>query len=200
MLYLTGHGSPKLREYANANENLGLLITPNTQYKVHDWPWWAADNGAFNKKTYVGDDKWIYWLNYMTADIENCLFATAPDVVGDARATLRRSLPWLPKIRILGYKAALVAQDGLENLIVPWDEFDVLFIGGTTEFKLGGGVRTLCLEAQARGKAIHCGRVNSYKRLQIAADLGCATCDGTFLAFAPDTNLARMQVWFDKLQ
>lgn len=44
----------------------------------------------------------------------------------------------LPKIRALGVPAALVAQDGLEDMVdrVPWDEFDVLFIGGSTAFKL----------------------------------------------------------------
>ena len=41
--------------------------------------------------------------------------------VGDAAATLTRSAPMLPRIRALGYPAALVAQDGLEHLAVPWD-------------------------------------------------------------------------------
>ena len=58
-----------------------------------------------------------------------CLFATAPDVVGDAQATLRRAymLGW---IRYAGLPAALVAQDGLEHLAIPWDDFDALFLGG----------------------------------------------------------------------
>lgn len=199
MLYLTGHANPALRAYAQEHDTLGLINTPNSQYKIHDWPFWAADNGAFNARTYVGDERWFAWLESLVSDAGNCLFATAPDVVGDATATLVRSLPWLPRIRELGFKAALVAQDGLENMVVPWDAFDVLFIGGTTEFKLGHGAARLAREARARNKAVHMGRVNSYKRIQFAADLGCQTTDGTFLAFGPSKNIPRMETWFRRL-
>jgi len=176
-----------------------LLNTPRSRLKLHDWPFWAADNGAFSGKTYVGDAKWFAWLERWKHESSTCLFATAPDVVGDAAATLVRSLPWLPLIRGLGYPAALVAQDGLENMVVPWDEFDVLFIGGTTEFKLGQGAADLAREALAHGKTVHMGRVNSYKRMRYADDLGCATTDGTFLAFGPDVNLPRLDSWFQRL-
>jgi hypothetical protein len=37
----------------------------------------------------------------------------------------------------LGYPAAFVAQDRWDETATPWDEFDVLFVGGSTEFKLG---------------------------------------------------------------
>lgn len=199
-MYLTGHASPKIRAHAIAHGNLGLLNTPNSRYEIHDWPYWAADNGAFNAKTYVGDLGWFTWLESRVAWLDNCLFATAPDVVGDAQATLDRSVPWLPHIRHLGYQAALVAQDGLERLRVPWDDFDVLFIGGSTQFKLGVGAIGLAHEAQRREKQVHMGRVNSYRRLQYADDLGCTTTDGTFLAFGPDVNLPRVQEWFSRLE
>jgi hypothetical protein len=188
-----------VRAYAVEHGNVGLLNTPNSSYLVHDWPVWAADNGAFNAKTYVGDERWFAWLERMAPWSGNCLFATAPDVVGDAQATLDRSLPWLPQIRALGYKAALVAQDGLEHLDVPWDAFDVLFIGGTDTFKLGPAAQGLMIEAKARGKNVHVGRVNSHKRLAYAAHFGADTADGTFLAKSPDVNLPRMQWWFTKL-
>src|SRR5690349_16728191 len=91
---------------------------------------WCADNGCFA-------DKWdeAVWWKFLVDNAHRastCLFAVAPDVVGDAAATLERSAPWLGKIRELGYPVAFVAQDGLEVLPVPWDEFDVLFIGGST--------------------------------------------------------------------
>jgi hypothetical protein len=41
------------------------------------------------------------------------------------------------------------------------------------------------------------GRVNSLKRLRYAAEIGCATADGTFVAFAPDINLQRCLTWVD---
>jgi hypothetical protein len=118
-------------------------------------------------------------------------------VVGDAAATLARSVPFLPKIRELGYPAALVAQDGLEDLEVPWDEFDVLFIGGSTDWKLGPAVRELVAEAKRRGKHVHMGRVNSAKRFRYAESIGCDTVDGTYLTFGPSVNLPRLMKWFD---
>lgn len=199
MLYLTGVSNPKVREYAASVDNLGLLSTPNSNLNLDGWKLWAADNGAFNAKTYVGDDKWFAWLASKAEHADRCLFATAPDVVGDAQATLDRSLPWLPKIRGLGYKAAFVAQDGLEDLTVPWDAFDVLFIGGSTEWKLGGAAAALTAEAKARGKQVHVGRVNSYKRLRYSESIGADTADGTFLAFGPDKNLPRLASWLERL-
>jgi hypothetical protein len=115
----------------------------------------------------------------------------------EAAATLEESLPWLPRIRDLGYPAAFAAQDGAEDLPMPWEDLDVLFLAGSTEWKLGEGARTLVDEAVRRAKPVHMGRVNSLKRLRYAAEIGCATADGTFVAFAPDINLQRCLTWVD---
>lgn len=157
---------------------------------------WCADNSCFGKN-YPGDDRWFAWLESLAEHSERCLFATAPDVIGDAAATLNRSLPWLPKIRELGFKAALVAQDGLENLDVPWDEFDCLFIGGSTEWKLSSGPQQLIAEAKERGKWVHVGRVNSRKRYNLFASLGCDSADGTYLVFGPEVNLPKLLSWIE---
>ena len=158
---------------------------------------WCADNGCFGT-AYVGDDAWWAWLvQHPGRDL--CRFAVAPDVVGDAAATLERSAPWLPRIRALGIPAAFVAQDGQENLPVPWDTFDVLFIGGSTNWKLGAEVRRLVIEAKAHGKPVHMGRVNSARRLRYAAHIGCDSADGTYLIFAPAMNLPRLLGWLTDL-
>lgn len=115
-----------------------------------------------------------------------------PDVLRNAAATLERSAPVLPRLREAGYPAALVGQDGLENLVVPWDEFDVLFLGGSTTWKLSRQAWSLSREAIKRGKRVHMGRVNSYKRLLYAQEIGCDSADGTFLAFAPTRRLLRI--------
>jgi hypothetical protein len=159
---------------------------------------WCADNGCFGKG-YPGDAEWIEWLTVNAVDAATCQFATAPDVVGDALATLARSAPWLQVIRDLGYPAALVAQDGLEDHVIPWETFDVLFIGGTTEWKLGTPARLIVSEAKAEGKRVHMGRVNSLRRLRYAEAIGCDTADGTYLAFGPDVNLVRLNGWLDAL-
>jgi hypothetical protein len=105
----------------------------------------------------------------------------------------------LPRIRVLGFPAALVAQDGLERLDVPWAAFDVLFIGGSTEWKLGEAARALVARAKARGKWVHMGRVNTRTRLRYADAIGCDSVDGTRLAFGPDDNLPRVLRWLGEL-
>lgn len=173
---------------------LDCIVTPRQGNRVPPGAHWCADNGVFGKG-YPGADAWFAWLSKFSP--ERCRFAVAPDVVGDARATLEASLPWLSKIRRLGMPAAFVAQDGAEIVGVPWDWFDVLFIGGSTEWKLGEHARALVAEAKARGKGVHMGRVNSRRRLRYAADIGCDSADGTYIAFGPDVNLPKVLDWLE---
>ncbi len=194
MLYLANPCAAPPVKAAMAEGTLGFIATPAQGNKRPPGVAWCADNGCFGKG-YPGDEKWLAWLAKHSADAADCLFATAPDVVGDAAATLARSAPFLQPIRDLGYPAALVAQDGLEDLPVPWDDFDVLFIGGSTEWKLGPAARELVREAKARGKHVHMGRVNSGKRYRYALDIGCDSVDGTFLTFSPTENLPRLMAW-----
>ncbi|MBM7770908.1 hypothetical protein JOD54_001112 [Actinokineospora baliensis] len=154
---------------------------------------WAADTGCFGSG-YPGDEAWLRWLDRLHGHYR-CLFATAPDVVGDARATLARSAPWFDAIRARGYRAALVAQDGLVERAIPWASIDVLFIGGTTDWKLSPDAAQLAQHAKRRGLWLHMGRVNSGKRWRYAKELDCDSADGTFLAFAPDANLERLRRW-----
>ena len=177
--------------------SLGLLDcieTPKQGNRPVEGATWCADNGCFGKG-YPGDDKWFAWLEANAHRADSCLFAVAPDVVGEAQATLDRSAPWFAPIRALGYPVAFVAQDGLESLTAPWDEFDVLFIGGSTEWKLGAEARALTVEAKRRGKHVHMGRVNSLARLRYADAIGCDSADGTYVAFGPDTNLPHVLGW-----
>lgn len=193
MDYLVNASSPAVRA-AIADGAVGMLCTPAEGRTPPGCVTWAADNGCFGQG-YPGDAAWLAWLDRLAPLAGSCLFATAPDVVGDAAATLDRSAPFLPLIRELGYPAALVAQDGLEHLSTPWDTFDVLFIGGSTEWKLGPHAARLATDATRRGKPVHMGRVNSARRYRYAALLGCSSADGTFLAFGPDQNLQRMAAW-----
>jgi hypothetical protein len=141
---------------------------------------WAADNGRFSSpKTYT-DARYLAWLAKRPGQ-DRCLFATAPDVVGDAAATLALSAPMFAPIRALGYPVAFVGQDGQEHLPVPWNDFDVLFLGGTTAWKLGPAAEGLAREAKRRGKWVHMGRVNSLRRMRYAESIGCDSADGTVL-------------------
>lgn len=173
---------------------IGFIDTPAQGNRRPPGVDWCADNGCFGKG-FPGETAWFTWLARQAADAATCRFAVAPDVVGDAEATLARSTPWLSQIRSLGFPAALVAQDGLENLDVPWDAFDVLFIGGTTAWKLGRHARDLVAEAKRRGKWVHMGRVNSESRLRYAQAIGCDSADGTYVTFGPDVNLPKLLGW-----
>lgn len=196
MIYLVGNRVAGTEELLNKGV-IGLLNTPKNGYVIQPGWVWAADNGCFNEKTYVGDAKWYTWLSKFSDEQKaRCLFATAPDVVGDHLATVARSTTWIPKIRELGYRAAFVAQDGMTVDSTDWD-FDVLFIGGTTEFKLGNTVRDLVKEANGRRIPVHVGRVNSKKRFLTFAHLGCASADGTFLGFGPEKNLPKLINWIE---
>jgi hypothetical protein len=191
MIYLSGTVRPNLR-----HPMLGYMNTPQMATILPTGVIWAADNGRFSAPEKYTDDRYLGWLRDQPT--ERCLFAVAPDVLANHRATIEMSLPLFPRIRDAGYAAAFVAQDGWSEHDTPWSEFDVLFIGGTTGFKLGRGGAAI-LAAHNRGKPAHMGRVNSYSRLRLAAAIGCASADGTFLKFAPDINWPRMLRWFDRL-
>lgn len=173
---------------------LGQMVTPAEGRRPLPGVPYGGDNGKFGKG-YPGDAEWWAWVQGLPR--EHCLFIVAPDVIADAEATLAESRPWLSRIRAAGFPAALVAQDGLEELEVPWDEFDVLFIGGSTEWKLSPHAARLCREAKDWGKRVHMGRVNSGRRKAIADLFECDSADGTFLAFGPDVNLPRLLSWMD---
>jgi hypothetical protein len=173
---------------------IGAIATPAQGNRLDGLPMWVADNGCFGKG-YPGDAEYLGWLASLSHIADRCWFAVAPDVVGDAAATLERSRPFLAPIRALGYRVAFVAQNGLEDLDVPWDELDVLFIGGDTAWKLGPAARELAADARRKGKDVHMGRVNSLRRYRYAEAIGCTSVDGTFLAFGPDVNLPELLSW-----
>jgi hypothetical protein len=201
VLYLSTPSSPAVRAAMSAGL-IGCMTTPNQHNRIPAGATWAADNGKFGAH-YVGDDAWLSWLARMVRlyGTEKCLFAVAPDVPFDAAATLECSRRWLAMIRALGLPAAFCAQDGAEaDGMVPWDEFDVLFIAGSTAFKVGEHAKALAAEAIARGKTVHMGRVNSHKRLLIAEEFGAASCDGTFLRYGPNKNLPKVLDWLGQHQ
>lgn len=194
MRYFANPSTPRVREAMT----LGLIdciITPKQGNRLPEGVTWCADNGCFGDG-YPGDDAWWAWLTEKAAGNEaTCLFAVAPDVVGDAWATHLRSMPWLAKIRGLGIPAAYVLQNGARADRLPWDHFDVLFIGGDDAFKLGATARAIVREAKERGKHVHMGRVNSLKRIRYANAIGCDSVDGTFIARGPNTNLPKVIGW-----
>lgn len=180
------------------HQQLGFILTPQMGNGVPSNVLWAADNGRFNAPEKYTDEGYLSWLASRQHQ-QHCIFATAPDVVGDHDATVKMSRPMFEPLRRLGYRPAFAAQDGWRDETTPWDEFDVLFIGGSTEFKLATGILA-GLAARRRKKWVHMGRVNSFKRLEIAKKNGCHSADGTFLKWGAENNIERMLAWFKKLE
>lgn len=199
MIYVATISGPTVKA-AIAAGHLAGMATPQGNSIIPTGAWWAADNGRFGKG-WPGTDAWWRWLtktvNRYGPDL--CMFATAPDVVGDAQATLLESEPWLPRIRAIGVPAAFVAQNGCADDLIPWGSFDVLFLGGDDVFKLGPEARAVTADALARGVPVHMGRVNSRRRLRYAEAIGCASADGTYIAFGPDLLLPDVLRWVREL-
>lgn len=169
---------------------VGVMMQPGIGYSHGHQAMYAAvalDNGCFNAKWDA--DKWMAWLERQPT---SALFAVVPDVVGDADATRARWAEWSPFVKALGHRAAYVLQDGETIDGVPWDECDAVFIGGSTEWKLSNAAEVIVRHAKTLGKWVHMGRVNSLRRLRIAADWGCDSADGTYIAFGPDLNTGRL--------
>ena len=201
MIYLSGAVSTAMHNHPRPD--VGFMLNPaNGQRPNLALVRWAADNGRFALPEAWDAGDWLEWL----ADGERrrwrstCLFVVAPDVVGDARATLELSTPYLPTIRQLGYPAAFVTQDGCDATLVPWDAIDALFVGGTDDWKLSEPSYALCAEAKRRGLWVHMGRVNSLRRLTACRVSLVDSADGTYVAFGPDRNLPRVYDWLDALK
>lgn len=216
MLYLTQMSGTRL---AWRHPGVGLVITPEGDRGLPAGVVWGADCGL---KVARSDDpadveRYLDWLETLPYDRSTCLYAVAPDVLGDAAATWDRSEPFLSLIRGLGYRAAFVAQDGFDPLAVDWDAFDVLFIGGkplvtkatppalrrrlrAREWKRSevGGYSAI-REGKRRGKWVHVGRVNGGPFLRAVAGAGADSADGSILTHAPDRHWPLVQRWLDQL-
>lgn len=181
-------GATKTFARFKGNPNFGHLKTPRngnsvTTIAASGHPW-ACDNDCF---TGFREAKFIRMLDQVaTANTTNLLWVSAPDIVGDCRATLALFGEWQPRIAAMGLPVALVGQDGAEDAEVPWDRMSALFIGGSTQWKLSAAAESLASEARARGKLIHMGRVNSARRLRHAWEIGCHSVDGTCFSRWPD--------------
>lgn len=198
MLLVSG-STRTVRDLAETRpERLGHLLTPRNRNSVASLvrtglPW-AVDNGAFS-----GFDADAFRsLVRRAAGQPRLLWVVCPDVVADARATLDLFDQWQPELSGMGLPVAFVLQDGQEDLSLPAD-FDCLFIGGTTEFKLSEAAADLVTEAKGRGAWVHMGRVNSLKRMRHAQAIGCDSIDGSSASMFGDKYIHRYLIWLAQL-
>lgn len=210
LLVTTAH--PSLHEHTLDGElhpNLGRLIQPRHTSSIEATAAagipWAADNDGFNGVDYAAYSAMCDRIK----GLPGCRFVTVPDVVrctectaevrlcaceskarpvyGDAYRTAQEFEKWAPGLERRGLPVGLVLQDGLEDmpawLSKTWHRLDAVFVGGSTEWKLGRAARLIAQEAKARGKWCHWGRVNTRKRVEYVVSTGAAdSFDGSSFA------------------
>lgn len=190
------HGAPE-------RPHLGRLVQPRHTSSVEKtassgMPW-AADNDCFQG---LKTEQFVRMLDRLAGcELERCAFVTAPDVVGDAVATLEAFEVWAPELERRGLPVGLVAQDGLELERVPWDRIAAVFVGGSDDYKLGAGAAELARQAVARGKWVHWGRVNTRRRFDhIVATRAATSFDGSKWARWRTTYLEVGLGWCEALE
>jgi hypothetical protein len=191
MIYLTGvlcEESDALQFDRSLNVDLGVLITPATRRYIERadrfvYGWAAMDTGLFSKRGQALFSKRGYLDLVEEANerlLEPLMWATAPDVPFNWRATMAASFPYIPLLQKRS-PVALVVQDGAKPSDIPWNDIATIFVGGSTAWKLSVEAYRIVEAAKERCKNSHMGRVNSLRRLRKAARWGCDTADGTYI-------------------
>lgn len=152
----------------------GQLLTPLTRYRRTAGVPWAIDNGAYAR---FDRQAFLSLLDRERADKSGCLWVAVPDVPGSARRTLEVFQRWAELLAT--WPLALVAQDGQEDLELPWDQIAAVFIGGTSAWKCSHCARSIAQAAHCLNKLVHMGRVNTPQRLALAIRWGVDSVDGT---------------------
>lgn len=201
MIWLSGSLQTAHRDYFGPQLGVMLslanVVVPTLPAGVP----FAIDNGMYSGRFTASG--WMTYLKRFQRDQARCLFAVAPDVLdrerdadgkiirvwGDPAASYARFWEYVPILREMAYRVAFVSQDGATSALVPWDDIDCLFVGGSDAWKLSDASVTLIREAQERGLWTHMGRCQAREsvggRIGAAHALGMDSGDGTVLARDP---------------
>jgi len=186
VILLVTHGHPTMLRHRHPN--LGRLVQPRHYSSIEATAYagipWAADNDCYQG---LDEEAWIDMLDRL-AGLPGCLFCAVPDVVGDYQATDDRWVAYAEEVWKRGLPAAYVLQDGCPE--IP-REARAVFVGGTTEFKIGPEAADLVARAKTRGLWTHMGRVNGPRRIRYARSIGVQSVDGSSWARWEKTLLPR---------
>lgn len=139
----------------------GQLRTPLTNKPLMKGVPWALDNGCYTRFNEPAWKKLVEEVN------DDCLWVAMPDIVGDARRTLEL---W-KHFQNGSIPCALVAQNGIDKLTIPWEQLEAVFIGGDDEFKFSKEAEAIARCARILGKYVHYGRINGKHRLNRVVEL-----------------------------
>jgi hypothetical protein len=135
----------------------------------------------------------------LTPRSKTCPDCDGPSALrGNAEKTFELFDRWYPELADRGLPVAIVAQDGMtpadlgHDFIRRHPALKVLFVGGSTEYKLSRLAGEVMRHCRLLGLWVHVGRVNSRARLHHVQSWRADSFDGTGVARAPDVVLARM--------
>lgn len=196
MIYYANPCTDDIRDEMMAGR-LGCITTPHQGNVTFPDEWDViADNGCFS-------DRWTerHWWTWLLDQPRRFRFAVCPDVFDPAGGpchdqTVERWERFGLRMRIAGFVPAFVCQVGATADNLP-DDADVLFLGGTTDWKLGIEAWAIT-ERWRTSRWVHMGRVNSKRRFDTARAMGCHSVDGTYLTFGPDVNLTKLLGWLEQ--
>lgn len=103
----------------------------------------------------------------------------APDIVCGGRASLALTLEYLPHLVTVGCPILIAVQNGMMPAdLPPLGPMLGVFIGGDTSWK-ETTARMWGAHARAAAAPCHMARVNTARRVHLAAAAGCTSFDGT---------------------
>ena len=173
-----------------------ILATPRTLQgsRNKQAPYWAdgspapyaLDNGAWGCHTRgepFDADHFRWALDKLG---ENADWVVIPDKVGDREATLESAEQWWPRLE--GLRLLLPVQDGMgEDDVEPWLDRGVgLFVGGTTDWKMGS-IRRWTTLARQHNAHCHVARINGAARIKTCSHFGVDSIDGKSIVLFPST-------------
>lgn len=119
-------------------------------------------------------EKFIAHLDRVKLSGKSPLWVVCPDAVGDCSETRQLWDEWSPRLRSeYGWSLAYAVQDGQTIEDVPTDA-DVIFVGGTTEWK-----RSTISMWCGNFLRCHVARINTYRWLWYCHKCGAESIDGT---------------------
>lgn len=160
-----------------------LMVSRAGVWRTEGFEQIAADNGAwadYRAGREFDDDAYDRFLDWLARQLLTPDWLVLPDIVAAGPRSLALSMRYLNRCLSVGPLVLIAVQDGmtLDDLAPLVGPSVGIFLGGSTEWKIAtmamwGG---FCAE---RGVYYHVARVNSTKRMALAAAAGAHSIDGS---------------------
>jgi hypothetical protein len=158
----------------------GLLVSRAGAWRTEGFDHYVLDNGAwadFQAGRAFDEDAFEQLVDRLGARAD---WIVLPDIVAGGLASLNLSIRWLNRCLSACPMALIAVQDGMQEAdLAPLVGHSVgVFLGGSTEWKLANMLRwgVFCAE---RGVHYHVARVNTERRIWLAAASGADSIDGS---------------------